>query len=190
MLSYRKKVPCSKCDNVYTSKSLLDAHFVIHTGEKQFACTVCNKSFAFKAVLTTHMRSHTDVRPFKCKICIEAFRLVVKIFDLLLFISSFSRDIFWQRSFKFMRSSRRIIFCDIYALFIMEVALWRVNWLDLLYDFDSLELDKWESICKTFAVAVNEKVVKFVAILVYHLSCFIVFISIYSYNTRRVHQNL
>jgi len=107
IISNRKKLPCSKCDNVYTSKALLDAHFVIHTGEKPFACTVCNKSFTFPTTLTTHMRRHTNVRPFKCKICFQAFRLVVKHIIIIIYVPFFFLDIFWLKSFKFMRSCRR-----------------------------------------------------------------------------------
>ncbi|XP_040179335.1 zinc finger protein Xfin-like isoform X2 [Rana temporaria] len=64
---------CEVCGKVFGSKSNLEKHLQIHTGQRPYPCSDCEKSFSCKNHLITHQRSHTGERPFACNQCDRKF---------------------------------------------------------------------------------------------------------------------
>ncbi|XP_055595202.1 zinc finger protein 236-like [Uranotaenia lowii] len=61
---------CTLCENkIFTKKSLLERHFLIHTKQKPFVCDICGKTFNQKSTLKTHWAVHTKNRDFMCMLC-------------------------------------------------------------------------------------------------------------------------
>ena len=52
----------------------MQAHAVIHTGDKPFQCTICEKRFNNKANLNKHKLTHGNQRPYVCNICGQTYR--------------------------------------------------------------------------------------------------------------------
>ena len=50
---------CRFCNKTFNSKTNLDQHERIHTGEKPHKCKICNKAFRQISVLRTHKLRHT-----------------------------------------------------------------------------------------------------------------------------------
>ena len=64
---------CKECKAVFKTKSKLDQHTKVHTGEKTFKCDKCEKSFARKSNLQLHIRTHTGEKPHACARCGRCF---------------------------------------------------------------------------------------------------------------------
>ncbi|XP_058451725.1 zinc finger protein 236-like [Malaya genurostris] len=65
-----KVFKCSICENkVFSKKSLLERHFLIHTKQKPFMCDTCGKSFNQKSSLKTHLLVHSKIQEFVCLLC-------------------------------------------------------------------------------------------------------------------------
>ncbi|KRX83010.1 Zinc finger protein [Trichinella sp. T6] len=71
--SEKRKYQCDICKNFYSSKSALDRHTFIHTGEKRFSCGQCGKKFIQQPSLTSHENGHLQKKPHECKICGSRF---------------------------------------------------------------------------------------------------------------------
>ena len=59
---------CSKCGKVFTTKSKLDCHERIHTGDKPFRWSKCEKKFSQADILKRHERmasNHSAVQSVK-----------------------------------------------------------------------------------------------------------------------------
>ena len=83
-LIYKGKHSCSTCGKTFKSKTLLENHLRVHTGDRPYECEVCGKKFIQKAHLKTHrtvvhlmssMYVQTEVRPYKCQQCGKRFKL-------------------------------------------------------------------------------------------------------------------
>ena len=53
---FKRPLSCSKCGKAFATKSKLDSHERIHTGEKPFSCSKCDMAFTQAANLKMHER--------------------------------------------------------------------------------------------------------------------------------------
>lgn len=64
---------CNVCDKKFHTKSTLNLHKTMHTGELPHSCSFCQKRFRTRGQLTVHTRTHTGEKPFPCKVCGQRF---------------------------------------------------------------------------------------------------------------------
>lgn len=57
---------CPICFKTFTSRSNMDRHFRLHTGQRPYDCNMCQRSFTRKDHLSTHMAKHL----FMCSLCL------------------------------------------------------------------------------------------------------------------------
>lgn len=79
-----KKHTCFVCNKVCKTRSKLEQHLLIHTGEKPHVCPYCNKGFANKSNLERHMKMHTGIRPHLCDLCGKGFIQKTSLLDHML----------------------------------------------------------------------------------------------------------
>ncbi|CAL9692928.1 unnamed protein product [Knipowitschia caucasica] len=68
-----KRHQCEECPRTFVSRSHLERHRGVHSGEKPFSCSFCGKSFNTKGYLVVHTRTHTGERPYSCQLCSKGF---------------------------------------------------------------------------------------------------------------------
>ncbi|KAH7712123.1 hypothetical protein AAVH_20536 [Aphelenchoides avenae] len=68
-----KPYGCDVCPFKSSKRCNLQAHMLVHTGEKRFKCRVCGTAFARKGDLKKHMRIHTGEKPYRCDECGRRF---------------------------------------------------------------------------------------------------------------------
>ncbi|GAB0097646.1 hypothetical protein DMENIID0001_133110 [Sergentomyia squamirostris] len=64
---------CRFCNKTCSTRSLIEKHERVHTGEKPFLCTYCGKSFTQRVSLSIHIRTHTNERNYICTVCGKGF---------------------------------------------------------------------------------------------------------------------
>ncbi|XP_031967607.1 zinc finger protein 770 [Corvus moneduloides] len=75
----KKTHTCGSCNKTFPSRSKLERHFLIHTGQKPFKCSSCGKSFRQSTHLKIHQLTHTEERPFQCCFCQKGFKIQSKL---------------------------------------------------------------------------------------------------------------
>ncbi|RNA30737.1 zinc finger protein 541-like [Brachionus plicatilis] len=58
---------CPDCSKIFTNKSALAKHRLIHSNERKYSCHLCDKSFKRQDHLNGHLLTHQDKKPFVCK---------------------------------------------------------------------------------------------------------------------------
>ncbi|XP_029456073.1 zinc finger protein 770 [Rhinatrema bivittatum] len=74
-----KALKCETCNKPFPSRSKLERHLLIHTGQRPFACSLCVKSFRQKTHLAIHQLTHIKEKPFQCNLCYKSFKLQSKL---------------------------------------------------------------------------------------------------------------
>ncbi|XP_005444204.2 zinc finger protein 770 [Falco biarmicus] len=75
----KKSHACESCNKTFPSRSKLERHFLIHTGQKPFKCSSCGKSFRQSTHLKIHQLTHTEEKPFQCCFCQKGFKIQSKL---------------------------------------------------------------------------------------------------------------
>ncbi|CAG7829480.1 unnamed protein product [Allacma fusca] len=69
-----RQYKCTLCPKSFNSRSILNYHSRIHSGERPFKCNVCDKTFAQRGGLATHALVHSGEKPYHCDDCGKSFR--------------------------------------------------------------------------------------------------------------------
>ena len=65
---------CQQCGKLFTCKSALLRHEVVHTGARDYKCKHCDKTFAQTSNLNYHVRTvHDKVKAYNCDVCHKQF---------------------------------------------------------------------------------------------------------------------
>ncbi|XP_055866993.1 gastrula zinc finger protein XlCGF26.1-like [Biomphalaria glabrata] len=68
-----KAFQCIFCPNVYSERTELVAHKLIHSGNRPYICTICGNRFPKCSDLKRHSIIHTRLKPFHCAQCDKCF---------------------------------------------------------------------------------------------------------------------
>ena len=64
---------CYVCKKTFKTKSYLNIHKRIHSGDKPYKCDNCGKSYIRKSTLTNHLLIHSSRKEFQCFVCLKEF---------------------------------------------------------------------------------------------------------------------
>ena len=64
---------CEKCEEVFTSKTKLHDHILVHSGVIPYECEVCEETFVHKRDYFRHRLIHFDQNNYMCKKCGKIF---------------------------------------------------------------------------------------------------------------------
>ncbi|XP_040266900.1 zinc finger protein 770 [Bufo bufo] len=70
---------CEFCYKMFPSRSKLERHLMIHTGQKPFTCALCGKAFRQKTHLKIHQLTHSHEKPYQCNQCGKSFKIPEKL---------------------------------------------------------------------------------------------------------------
>lgn len=72
-----KSYKCPSCDKMFGRRSGLDAHQLIHTGEKPNKCTIagCDRAYMYSIDLKRHLFGAHGIytKKHECKVCAKIF---------------------------------------------------------------------------------------------------------------------
>jgi len=68
-----KGFSCEVCSKIFSRRTTLQRHMLIHTGDKPWHCNYCEKAFNQKSILNRHLLTHSDAKLFSCNICQLSF---------------------------------------------------------------------------------------------------------------------
>ena len=67
------KYQCQTCYKIFSKKSNLKRHKLIHYGDKDHQCDICKKKFNRKDNLKRHFAVHSGEKKYQCTLCHKRF---------------------------------------------------------------------------------------------------------------------
>ena len=68
---------CTVCDKRFIQEENLNAHKLVHSGERLYSCTQCGKRFSTKSGLWRHKNKNVHTSEYKCTECGKCVEMVI-----------------------------------------------------------------------------------------------------------------